>query len=110
MNDDIRKSLFDIRQSSEEIMQFVDGMSFERFLADIKTQKAVERNFEIIGEALNRIKRDDSAVLQSITGHEKIIGMRNILAHGYDAVDEKILWNALKDHLPLLLAEVNTLI
>ena len=66
-----------------------------------------EREFEIIGEALNRIKREDPELLENVSEHHKIIGFRNILAHGYDKIDEIIVWTAITEHLPILMTEVN---
>ena len=76
MNDEIRKFFFDILQAAEEIQSFVRGMDFKAYQGSAVTQRAVERDFEIIGEALNRIKTIDENVLQNITEHHRIIGFR----------------------------------
>lgn len=110
MNAEIRKNLFDIQHASEEILAFTAGMDFQAYKASPVTQRAVERDFEIIGEALNRIKRLDEHVLEAVSEHHRIIGFRNILIHGYDMVDEQIVWNAVESHLPKLLEEVRTLL
>ena len=110
MNDEIKKNFFDVLQSVEEIEEFIFGISYSDFLKDIKTQRAVERNLEIIGEALNRVKRLDHEILERVSEHYKIIGMRNILAHGYDSIDEKILWKAISEHLPILKKEVSKIL
>jgi uncharacterized protein with HEPN domain len=110
MKDELHKCFYDIVQACLEIDDFIQDMTYETFLDDLKTQKAVEREFEIIGEALNRIKRSDSELLEHISEHHKIIGFRNILAHGYDAVDELIVWQAVKNHLPILKSEVEEII
>ena len=73
-------------------------------------QKAVERDFEIIGEALNRIHNTDSELLEKISEHQRIIGFRNILIHGYDIVDEVIVWQAVTNHLPILIREVKEIL
>jgi len=74
MNDEIRKNLFDILQAAEEIQSFIKGMDFKSYHNSFVTQRAVERDFEIIGEALNRIKKIDENVLQNISEHQRIIG------------------------------------
>lgn len=106
MNDETRKNLIDILQAAEEIQDFVCGMDFEAYQNTPVTKRAVERDFEIIGEALNRIKNTNSELLERISEHHRIIGFRNILIHGYDIVDEAIVWQAVTRHLPTLVAEV----
>lgn len=106
MNDEVRKNLFDILQAAEEIQGFTHGMDLRAYQNSQVTQRAVERDFEIIGEALNRIKKIDEQALQNLSEHNRIIGFRNILIHGYDIVDDLIVWNAVKNHLPLLVEEI----
>jgi len=110
MNDEIRKNLIDVLQSGEETQRFTQDMDFKTYQNNPITQRAVERNFEIIGEALNRIKRIDDKFLAGVSEHNRIIGFRNILIHGYDIVDEMIVWKAVKDHLPVLLKEIQMLL
>ena len=106
MNDETRKHLIDVLQAAEEIQNFVRGMDFEAYQNSSVTQRAVERNFEIIGEALNRIKNMNDGLLEKFSEHHRIIGFRNILIHGYDIVDEAIVWKAVTDHLPILVGEI----
>ena len=106
MNDETRKNLIDILQAAEEIKGFVHGMDFKAYQKNPVTQRAVERDFEIIGEALNRIKNTDDELLEKISEHHRIIGFRNILIYGYDIVDESIVWQAVSKHLPILVKEV----
>ncbi len=110
MNVKIRKNLIDIIQAGEEIQRFTHGADFKAYQDSPIMQRAVERNFEIIGEALNRIKRIDGEFLAKVSGHDRIIGFRNILIHGYDIVDAMIVWKAVEDHLPTLLKEIRLLL
>ena len=110
MNDKIKKNLTDILQAAAEIQDFVSGMDFEGYQNQPVTKRAVERDFEIIGEALNRIKYIDNELLEKISEHHRIIGFRNILIHGYDIVDETIVWQAVINHLPTLVMEVNEIL
>ncbi len=110
MNDETRKNLIDVLQAAEEIQDFVCGMDFKAYQNNAVTKRAVERDFEIIGEALNRIKNTDSELLETISGHHRIIGFRNILIHGYDVVDEAIVWQAVTNHLPILMGEVKEIL
>ena len=105
MKDEDRKNLFDVLQAAEEIRTFTAGMDFNAYQASPLTKRAVERDFEIIGEALNRIRRSDELVLEAISEHYRIIGFGNILIHGYDMIDEMIVWDAVETHLPLLMEE-----
>ncbi|MBI1810938.1 MAG: DUF86 domain-containing protein [Nitrospirae bacterium] len=110
MKDETRKSLVDILQATEEIQDFVHGMDFSEYQKSPVTQRAVERDFEIIGEALNRIKKFDEELIEKISEHHRIIGFRNILIHGYDIIDEMIVWKAAMNHLPILVKEINEIL
>ena len=110
MNNETRKNLVDVLQAAEEIQDFVQAMDFRAYRNNPVTQRAVERDFEIIGEALNRIKYTDNELLAKISEHHRIIGFRNILIHGYDIVDEAIVWQAVTNHLPLLIKEVKEIL
>ena len=110
MKDETRKNLFDILHAAEEIRGFTDGMNFEAYRDSPVTQRAVERDFEIIGEALSRIRKVDEDALKAVSEHHRIIGFRNILIHGYDMVDDMIVWNAIEAHLLVLMEEVRTLL
>ena len=110
MNNETRKNLIDILQAAEEIQDFVRGMDFKTYQNNAVVKRAVERDFEIIGEALNRIKYTDNELLQKISEHNRIIGFRNILIHGYDIVDEAIVWQAVTKHLPILVREAKAIL
>lgn len=110
MLDEINKYLYDIKQAITEINEYTKKESFESFSSNSMIQSAVERKFEIIGEALNKIKKLDETVLDSFTDAGKIIGFRNIIIHGYDILDEKIIWDAVQNNVPKLLKEINSLL
>lgn len=110
MNAETQKNLIDILLAGEEIIAFTAGMDFQAYHGSPVTQRAVERDFEIIGEALNRIKKIDERTLAAISEHHRIIGFRNILIHGYDIVDDMLVWAAVEAHLPILVAEVRELL
>ena len=101
MKPDINAWLEDIQTSIEEIFNFVPSeQNYSDFEKDLKTRKAVERNIEIIGEALNRILKVDPDI--SITDSRKIVDTRNRIIHGYDSVTSDILWLIIKKSLPIL--------
>jgi uncharacterized protein with HEPN domain len=107
---DIKKYLFDAFDAAESVEQYTSGLAYSDYVADAMVQAAVERKFEIIGEALSRIRRLDSSLLDNISEHERIIGFRNVIIHGYDAIDVDIVWDAIKNHLPKLKQQIQRLL
>ncbi len=91
------------------VKQFVAGRAFADYDTDEQLRSAVERKFEIMGEALNRIRRDEPEVLQRIRDHRDIISFRNILVHGYDTIDDRIVWGIVEEDLDDLLADIEQL-
>jgi uncharacterized protein with HEPN domain len=109
MDNEILTWLFDIKSSIEEIESyFGDGeRKYELFINDFKTKRAVERNLEIIGEALKRILDKDDSI--RITNARKIVDTRNRIVHGYDSVSDDVIWGIIIRHLPELKKEINKL-
>jgi len=105
-----RKCLFDVAEASRKIQDFTRGMTYERYRADGMVQAAVERKFEIIGEALSRLKRLDPSLLEAVPAYQRIIGFRNVISHGYDIVDPELVWDAIRTHLPALQQAVENLL
>ncbi|HIJ72591.1 MAG TPA: DUF86 domain-containing protein [Candidatus Hydrogenedentes bacterium] len=105
-----KKLLYDIVEAAQAIEGYISGLDFPAFRDADMTRAAVERKFEIIGEALNRMGRSDPDVLQQISEYERIIGFRNIIVHGYDVVDVEIVWEVVSDYLPTLLREASELL
>ncbi len=100
----IRKLILDIILSCEEIEQFTRGKDFHAFLEDRLLQLALEREFEIIGEALVRLERIDAhAIGEKIPEYRRIIDFRNLVAHGYDVIDDSSLWDFAKNRVPELI-------
>ncbi len=101
--------LSDIRRSICEISTFLPAeMDFPAFQADLKTRKAVERNLEIIGEAMSRILKINPQF--SIDNVRKIVDTRNRIIHGYDTVSEEVLWAIIVSDLPGLQQQVEKLL
>src|SRR5215213_1378387 len=89
------KLLDDIGIAAEFIFAFIDGKSFSDYERDMLVWSAVERQFTIIGEALTRLRSADPDVPNEITEHQKIIGFRHRLAHGYDEdIDDVEVWQS----------------
>ena len=110
MDDRVRECLQDILEQSREVQGFTAGMTFEMYQADRKTQAAVERKFEIIGEALNRLHSADEELLERIRDYRSIISFRNILAHGYDSVEDRVVWGIIENDLVGLIEDVSELL
>jgi len=108
MDNEIRAWLSDIERAISEIYQFVpDWSDFEGFQRDLKTKRAVERNIEIIGEAMGRILKLKPEFPISIA--RKIIDTRNRIIHGYDDVSDQIIWTIVVQYLGELQNEIEKL-
>ena len=105
-----RKYLYDIEQAAARLEGFVAGKTLEDYLAHAMLRAAVERQFEIIGEALRRLAKEDPEIVVRIRDHQRIIAFRNILIHGYADVDDRVVWDVLQTKLPTLLREVEALL
>ncbi|MBM2815398.1 MAG: hypothetical protein HW421_2160 [Ignavibacteria bacterium] len=90
--------LIDIIESIEKIYRYIAGLSFEEFIDDEKTLDAVVRNFEIIGEAANRISQDFKRKHQSVEWR-RIIGLRNRIVHEYFGIDYQVIWEIIRTKL-----------
>ena len=104
------KYLEDIRRAAGFILEATHGRSEASYLEDRLLRHAVERNFEVIGEALRRVAEHDPEAAGRISDHQKIISFRNLLIHGYDLVDDPFVWTVIQNQLPLLHDEVSALL
>lgn len=110
MNNHTRKLLFDVLESGRSIRDWCRDRTFTMYETDRQLRRAVEREFEVIGEALNRLARDDPATAARIDQLSRIVGFRNRIIHGYDAVDDATVWGVIDRHLPELIAQVEVLL
>jgi uncharacterized protein with HEPN domain len=110
MNEKVLKCLFDIKFSVEEIESFLakEPKRFEVYKKNILLKRAVERNLEIIGEAMSRILKEEPEIY--ISNAKRIIGLRNQIIHGYDSVSDENIWAILINHMPALKDEIESLI
>jgi uncharacterized protein with HEPN domain len=104
------KYLWDVQQAAEGVRQFTNGRTLDDYLADGMLRAAVERQFQIIGEALARLRRVAPDVAALVPDLRQIIDFRNILVHAYDGVDALRVWGFLESHLPGLQREVADLL
>lgn len=102
--------LWDVREAIGHIREFIEGFDSESFQTDGLVQSAVERKFEIIGEALNQLSKIAPDVAARIPDTKRIIGFRNILIHGYAVLDQTIVWRVIEEHLPTLETAVQKLL
>lgn len=110
MDNDIKAWLYDILNAIMEIESFFDDQSkeFLKYQNDTRTKRAVERNIEIIGEALSRILKRDKLI--TISNARKIVDTRNRIIHRYDSVSDDVIWGIIIRHIPILQKEVQELL
>lgn len=106
---EVKKSLYDIQQAAGLLGEFTTGKRFDDYERDPMLRAAVERQFEIIGEALARLARIDEAVAARISEYPRIIAFRNLLIHGYADIDNRLVWDVVEAKLPTLRREIAAL-
>ncbi|OGP26318.1 MAG: hypothetical protein A2038_05175 [Deltaproteobacteria bacterium GWA2_57_13] len=110
MQVEAKKYLYDIQRAVQRLTEFTAGKRFEDYEQDTMLRAAVERQFEIIGEALAQLAKLDRTLAARISEHSRIIAFRNILIHGYVDVDDRLVWDIVQTKLPVLRREVDTLL
>lgn len=105
-----RKYLDDIRRAARLLTEFTGGKTLTDYLSDAMLRAAVERQFEIIGEAMSRLAQQDNAVAAEISGFQRVIAFRNVLIHQYTDVDDRLVWDVAEKNLPTLVREVEDLL
>jgi len=109
MDEVLKKYLFDIKDSVESISQFLNNnLDFNVYKRNKMLRRAVEREYEIIGEAPTRITKIDPDI--PISSKRQIIGMRNRVIHGYDKIDDEIVWGVTIKYLPAQKIEIENLL
>lgn len=110
MDIEIKTWLYDILNAVNEIDSFFSDRlkDFSSYQNDLRTRRAVERNIEIVGEAINRILTRDSSI--NLSNARKIVDTRNRIIHGYDTVSDDIIWGIVINHLPILRTEIEKLL
>jgi len=109
MKDEIKKLLFDIKIAVNSIFEYLgDKRDFFVYSENKMLQRAIEREFEIIGEAMNKIIKMEPTI--PVTHARRIIDLRNLVIHSYDRVDHAIIWGIICCDLPELSSEINQLL
>jgi uncharacterized protein with HEPN domain len=112
MDERILKWIYDIQIAINEIDLFftIYPKDFFEYKNNIVLKRATERELEIIGEAVNRILKQDSSFENQITNAKSIIGLRNQVIHAYDSISDENIWSILINHLPKLKSDIDKLI
>ncbi|MGA2232505.1 MAG: HepT-like ribonuclease domain-containing protein [Tepidisphaeraceae bacterium] len=104
------KLLFDMKRAVERIGRFAQGKTLTEYVADELLRSGIERQFEIIGEAMTRLIKRDLAAAEKISEYRRIAAFRNVLIHGYDSIDDETSWGIIEKKLPTLRAELENLL
>ena len=107
---EVKKYLYDIQRAANLLTEFTHGKTFADYERDAMLRAAVEREFEVIGEAMNRLAKTDALVAARISDYQRIIAFRNILIHQYTDVDDRLVWDVVETKLATLSREVGTLL
>jgi uncharacterized protein with HEPN domain len=102
MERNVQAYLYDIVVACRHIESFTAQMTLATYRSDIRTKAACERMFEIIGESLRRIRSDFPDVFSQIPDAAQMIAFRNIIAHGYDIIDDELVWSSITGEVPPL--------
>lgn len=102
--------LFDMAQAAQAIREFSEGRTYAQYCSDLLLRSGVERQFEIMGEALNQLGKFDPTTQKRISNYQNIISFRNVLIHGYAELDDELVWDAITNKLPLFEQEVMALL
>lgn len=104
MQRDRRAYLWDVRDAADAILDFVAGIDLNIYAETKMMHSAVERKFEIIGEALSQLSKTDPALAERIPGLAGIVAFRNLLIHGYAVVEHPRVWRIVQESLPAIRA------
>ncbi len=110
MTDRVEKRLRDALRACRAIAAFTEGVDFSGYEADLLLRSGVERQLEIIGEALKRAEDEDPVLAELVPELRGIVGLRNRVIHGYDAVDDEIVWDVVRINLPVLEVRMRALL
>lgn len=107
---EVRKYLYDIQHAADLLVEFTADKKFADYERDAMLRAAVERKFEVIGEALAQLAKLDQRLASRLGDYRRIIAFRNILIHGYAEVDDRLVWDIVESRLPTLRLEIKTLL
>jgi len=96
--------IWDARRAAGRVVEFVSGRNWDDYQQDVMLRSAIERQFQIIGEALNRLSKVDSATADRVPDLARIVAFRNVLVHGYAQIDDALVWEVASTRVPELTA------
>ena len=105
-----RKYLWDARRAADLVMEFIAGADRAAYRDNLLLRCAVERQFEISGEALHQLSRQDQELARRIADLPRIVALRNRLIHGYSVIDHDVVWNTATTDLPVLRKRLDELL
>ena len=106
MDERVLKWFYDALAAARAIEEFSRGKTFEEYVGDDLLASAIERKFEILGEALNRVRNSNPESLSVVGRWSAIIGFRNLLAHSYDHIEDSVVWGIVCNQIPEFIAEL----
>ena len=109
MRRDDTSCLLDMLVAASEAVEFTDGLSYSEFVEDRRSQLAVLKLVEIVGEAASRLSAETKERSPDMPWRE-VVGMRNRLAHAYFAIDLRVVWETVKSDFPVLITQLEPLV
>ena len=106
MPPEIAKILWDMDDAAAKIQRYAAGRTFAEYVQDDYLRSAVARQFATVGEAMTRLHKLAPDLAAQITNHRKIRSFRNVIVHGYDAIDDATTWDVIENRLPVLRSEL----
>ncbi|MDP2182997.1 MAG: DUF86 domain-containing protein [Actinomycetota bacterium] len=107
---DVRVPLYDMLRAADAIAEFTEGHTFEQYAEDLLLRSAVERQFEILGEAMGKVLRIEPDLAAGFDEAQGVIDFRNVIAHGYDKVSDRVVWDVATGRLTRLRREIAALL
>ncbi len=110
MQPDAAKLLWDARNAADRAVEFMAGRSLADYQANDLVRSAVERQCEIVGEALGRLRNLDPVLAERIPDLRSVVAFRNVLVHGYSTIDDRLVWEIVERKLPALRVVLDALL
>ncbi|WP_024329278.1 DUF86 domain-containing protein [Thioalkalivibrio sp. ALR17-21] len=110
MRRDPRAYLWDAREAARRVAEFVKDANEEDYVASDLMRSAVERQLEILGEALGQLEKANPEVARQIPQLRAAVDLRNLLIHGYAKIDDRIIWNTVTTDVPVMARELDSIL
>jgi uncharacterized protein with HEPN domain len=107
MTDAVKRRLLDALRACQAIQEFTSEIDFSEYERNLMLRSAVERQLEIVGEALGQAAQESEAITDEIPSIPRIVALRNRVIHGYDSVDNEIVWDIVQTKLPPLMKQLD---